>query len=203
MASRLLATLIISLALVSICTADTVPELYSKSYSQEYAGRYSQALEAMALIKSQSDDYVCELRIGWLLYLSKQYGESVEAYNSAINFAPEAVEPYLGLILPLTVQKKWRSIIVVVDSVLKNDPSNYSALSNKAWALYCLGRFSESAEIYSKIIRLYPADLDMQAGLGWALLKDGNIAKAKSIFEKVLTVSPANVSASDGIAACK
>jgi tetratricopeptide (TPR) repeat protein len=200
---RLVSVLIFSIVFASLCYAETVPELYGQSYSQEYAGRYDQALESMYLIKNQSDDYMCQLRIGWLLYLSMRYDESVDAYSSAAKFQPDSVEPYIGLIMPLTVQKKWRSVLVAVDNIFKNDPGNYSALGSKAWSLYSLGRYSESASTYKNIIKLYPADIDMQAGLGWALVQDGNKLDAITIFEEILRVSPSNISAIDGLVACQ
>lgn len=198
---RLITCLMFMFVLVSFCSAETVPELYSQSYSQEYAGGYDKALESMKLIRTQNDDYLCRLRTGWLLYLSARYDESVEVYKSAIELQPESVEPYLGLISPLAVQKKWRSVLVTVENIQKNDPANYFALSNKAWALYSLGRYGESADEYRNIIKLHPADTDMAVGLGWALLKDGNKAEAKSVFEEILRISPDDISAGEGLVA--
>ena len=200
---RLVTSLIFVFVLVSLCAAETVPELYSQSYSQEYAEGYDKALESMLLIKSQSDDYLCRLRIGWLLYLLERNDESVEAYSSAIELHPEAVEPYLGLIMPLAAQKKWRSVLVAVENVQRNDPASYSAMNNKAWALYNLGRYVESADEYRNIIKLHPADIDMSSGLGWALLKDGNKVEAKLVFEEILRIAPDNISAGEGIIDCQ
>ncbi|MCP4145705.1 MAG: tetratricopeptide repeat protein [bacterium] len=200
---RLVTSLIFVLVLVSLCAAETVPELYSQSYSQEYEGGYDQALESMLLIKSQDDDYLCRLRIGWLLYLLERYDESVEAYGMAIEMQPESVEPYLGLILPLVAQKKWRSVLVTIENIQRNDPANYYALSNKAWALYGLGRYAEAADVYRNIIKLHPADIDMNAGLGWALLKDGKKEEAKLVFDEILRISPDNISAGEGNIACQ
>jgi len=200
---RLLTSLIFVFVLVSLCAAETVPELYSQSYNQEYEGGYDRALESMLLIKAQDDDYLCRLRIGWLLYLLERYDESVEAYSSAIELYPEAVEPYLGLIMPLTAQKKWRSVLVVIENIQRNDHTSYTAVSNKAWALYNLGRYEESAGEYRNILKLYPADIDMTAGLGWAILKSGNKAEAKLIFEEILRISPDNISAGEGIIDCQ
>ncbi len=186
---------------VLFAQARTIPELYQQSYVQEYELEYDEALATMAEIGFMADDYMYHLRTAWLLYLNREYTESITEYIIALTVEPQAIEPHLGMLLPLSIQGKWLSVITTAGNIMQKVPSNYTAASYRAWALYSLGRFEEAVSAYSDILVLYPGDLDMHAGRGWALFKSGNTNDAEAEFNLVLSISPLNQSALDGMEA--
>ena len=110
------------------------------------------------------------------------------------------IEARLGLTLPLLAQKKWRPLEKACRDVLKLDAQNAVARARLAHAYYSIGNYPDSATVYRKLVRDYPAELDHQTGLGWALARMGRAGEAKKIFAEVLAVSPDNPNARQGMA---
>lgn len=180
----------------------TVPELYEQSYGQEALRDYAGALATLQQLPTrQQQTYVFSLRKAWLLYLSARYAEAAPVYKHAIQLAPKAVEPRLGLSLAQMGLRSWLDAEKTLTGVLELDPKSYLGLSRLAWTRYSLGRFGPAEATYRQVLELYPADIEMQAGLGWALVKQGKTAEAKSAFEAVLEVAPRHTASQDGLRA--
>ncbi len=196
----------VALAFIALSSpAAATPEvdaLYRSSYALEAKGDVAGSLAKMREVQAKtSASYFVRARIGWLAYLAGRHDESVQAYNDAIRLQPAAIEPRLGLTLPLLAQGKWRDLDRACREVLKLDPNNMTARARLAHALYSVGNYPDSATYYRKLVAEYPADLTFQTGLGWAILKMGRRAEARTMFQQVLAVSPDNASAKAGMAA--
>ncbi len=178
-------------------------EAYNRSYGAESMGDHRRALRELdGLTEAARKTYFYEVRRAWLLYMSGQYTDSVEAYQKAEKLAPPtAVEPQLGQMLPLMALMRWKDAMDVGLQVLKVDPKNAIALGRVGLCQYNLGRFAEAATMYQTVLGLYPSDLELRVGLGWALLKQGKKVDAAREFRRVLDVSPGYVSAQQGLAA--
>ncbi|HQP36515.1 MAG TPA: tetratricopeptide repeat protein [Polyangiaceae bacterium] len=175
--------------------------LYRESYQLEANRDYAAALAKMREIKSKAaGSYFASLRLGWVAYLAGDYQASEVAYREAATAAPKAVEPRLGLTLPLLAARKWRELERATRDVLALDPNNAVARARLAHAQYSVGNYPDSATTYRKLIEEYPAELDHQTGLGWCLLKMGRKAEARQTFGGVLAVSPDNANAKAGMA---
>jgi tetratricopeptide (TPR) repeat protein len=176
-------------------------DLYRKSYRAEAENRPAEALEAMKILRDRAgESYFVQVRTGWVAYLAGRYAESEEAYRRAISAQPKAIEPRLGLTLPLLATKKWRELARVSKDVLTLDPKSNMARARLAHAHYSLGNYPDAATVYRGLIADYPAELDHQTGLGWSLAKMGRIKEAKQLFTSVLAVSPDNPNARQGMA---
>ncbi len=177
-----------------------VAELYRKSYRAEYQGRQEEALEAMHGIRAKGNNsYFVHVRTGWVAYLAGRLAESEEAYRRAMAADPKAIEPKLGLTLPLLAAKKWRALERACRDVLGLDPKNNAARARLAHAYYSLGNYPDAANLYRGLIADYPGDLDHQTGLGWCLLRMGRTPDAKRVFQQVQAVSPDNPNARQGL----
>jgi len=178
-----------------------VAELYRQSYRLEAAGQPGQALATMQQIEAQAgSSYFVHARSAWLAYLANRQAESEAAYRKAISAAPGAIEPRLGLTLPLLATAQWRPLELACRDVLKLDPKNAVARARLAHAHYMVGNYPDSATLYRELCAEYPANLDHQTGLGWALARMGRGQEAKRIFAAVLAVSPDNPNAKQGAA---
>lgn len=179
-----------------------IAELYRQSYALEANRDYAGALAKTREIKSKtSGSYFAAVRLGWVAYLAGDYTASEAAYREAAASAPKAVEPRIGMTLPLLAAKKWRELERACRDVMTLDPNHGVARARLAHAQYSVGNYPDSAATYRKLVEEYPAELDHQTGLGWCLLRMGRKAEARQVFAGVLAVSPDNSSAKAGMAA--
>lgn len=177
-------------------------DLYRQSYTLEANKDYAGALAKVREIKSRATgSYFAAVRLGWVAYLAGDLAASEAAYREAATAAPKAIEPRLGLTLPLLAAKKWRDLERACREVIVLDPNNGVARARLAHAQYSVGNYPDSASTYRKLIEEYPAELDHQTGLAWCLLRMGRKAEARQVFTGVLAVSPDNASAKAGMAA--
>lgn len=177
-------------------------QLYRESYQAEANRDYATATARMRDITDHGEKtYYAVVRIAWLAYLSGDFAASEASYREAAAMSPKAVEPRLGMTLPLMAAKKWRDAERACRDVLALDPNHAMARARLGRVLYMEGNYPDSATVYRKLMDEYPAELDHQTGLAWAMLRLGRRADARALFQAVLTVSPDNVNAKQGIAA--
>ncbi len=183
---------------------EIIPSLFQESYILESKGKHKAALKkAREVLKRDPNEYVAQLRVGWLLYLDEEYTESVIAYRKVVAMKPSAIEPKLGLMLPLMALKKNSEATGVAQEILKVDPQNYLARSRMAFCLYLMGRYEKAGREYEKLLVLYPSDVEMMAGLGWSQLKMDKKEAARSTFARLLHIAPNHVIGKDGFSRCK
>lgn len=179
----------------------SIPELFESSFALEATGQYARALEAVeAILRQRPDDYVANLRAGWLSYLLGAHDKAVRFYEKASDVEPKAIEPRLGLMLPLMAARQWARAAEVARRILEVDPRNYLARSRLAWVAYSQGRYGQAERTYAEVLRDYPGDVDMMLGLAWTYLKQGRKDDARRTFERVLRIRRNNESARAGLA---
>ncbi len=177
-----------------------VATLFRESYALEAKGDYGAAAAKVREARQASNSYFAVVRLAWLQYLAGDYTSSASSYTEAVALEPKAIEPKVGLTLPLLAGKKWKELDRACRDVLALDPMNVSAQARLAQALYWNSNYADSAATYQKLTAAYPSNLDYKTGLGWALLKQGRTADARQLFQVVLAVSPDNPSAKEGMA---
>ncbi|OGR46912.1 MAG: hypothetical protein A2X37_00355 [Elusimicrobia bacterium GWA2_66_18] len=163
---------------------------FAASYKQEAEGDLRAAIHSLEELEAA--DYFVHLRLGWLNYRGETWNDSVSHYRKASKLAPQAVEPLLGLMLPLQAAGRFDEAIGAGQSILRLDPGNYTALSRMAWMRYSRKDYKKSASLYMRLVERYPADVEMLLGLGWSLTLDGRKKEASQIFQRVLLLSPGN-----------
>jgi tetratricopeptide (TPR) repeat protein len=175
---------------------------FQESYDQEAMGHNQEALAALDKLSSEKHgSYVALLRKGWLQYRLGKNLPAIEAYKGAIATAPKAVEPRLGLLLPLLAEKQWPAAEKHARDILKLDPANYLATLRLAFALYSQNRFEEALPLYQRLVDSYPSDTEARSGLGWTLLKLRKSREAAAVFRALLDFSPKNPLGQQGLAA--
>lgn len=192
-----LATLGIGLA--TAARADEVPDLYRQSYALEAKGDYDGAIRRMNEVASRGGtDYVAVIRTGWLQYLAGRHAESETSYLKAIRLAPDAVEPRLGITLPLMALRRWKEAERFCNEVLKAAPGESVAQGRMAYIQYMLGAYEKAEAWYRQVLAAYPGNVEMRAGLAWTLLMLHRFQEARAEFDKVLAVAPDHASAREG-----
>jgi tetratricopeptide (TPR) repeat protein len=181
------------------CAEDAVLEALTKSYQYEKAQNYEDAIKAIAVLKDQ--DYLIQLRLGWLYYLSGNYAKSRQRYQMAIAAAPKAIEPRLGYMLPLLAQARYAEVEAVARQVLTMDSANYYASLRLAVALRLQEKLAPAAEVNVAMLELYPTDVSFLIELGLVHVAQQDQVAARQVFHRVLTLDPENVTAKTQLAA--
>jgi len=191
-------------ALLFFLLSNIFSNTIKESYVLENQKKYSNALVLMIKLANKNPrHYLANLRAGWLAYLNGNLSESVYYYRKAVVLAPNAIEPRLGLMLPLTVLGKFSQVITVGNAILRKDNRNYSARSRIAYALYLAGNVKLAEKYYQSLIQDYPSDAEMFIGLGWALIRQGKKKAACRYFYKADVIYPDNKRVAAGLKACK
>jgi tetratricopeptide (TPR) repeat protein len=198
-----LAAFLILLTLPAAALADDatkIPDYFEASFNHESRGNYQEALNSvLRILRIDHRNYTAMLRAGWLSYLKGDYSNSIDYYRKAAVLQPDAIEPGLGLTLPLMASKQWKEAGAVARKILHRDKDNYLANSRMAYILFSEGRYEEAEKKYQKVLSEYPSDIEMKLGLGWTYARMGQRMKAIEFFRDVLMVRKKNASAQSGL----
>lgn len=171
--------------------ADAVLDTFAKSYKYEKVQNYEDAIKAIVILKDQ--DYLVNLRLGWLYYRSGNYANSKQRYQMAIAAAPKAIEPRLGYMMPLLAQSRYAEVEAAAKQVLTMDSGNYYASLRLAIALRLQGKLSQAEEVNNSMLELYPTEVSFLTQQGLVHVGQKDHAAARQVFRKILTLDPENV----------
>ena len=172
---------------------------FNKSIDFEEIGNYKDAIKTIENIYSKySNDYLVNLRLGWLQYLNQKYDESIKYYNKAIKISNNSTEAQLGITYPYSAKNNWDQIKNIYDNILDKDPLNYTARLNLAQIYLKEGDNLNSKIMLEKLIEQYPSDYSVNLYLGWTYYYLGNKSKANSLFAVALIGDKTSSSAKEG-----
>lgn len=183
---------------ISAFAQDKIIDAFKQSYSLEKTENFKGAIESLKAVY-QSDSYELNLRLGWLTYLAGHVQESIDYYSKAVSLKPYAIEPKLGLVLPLSVQGKWIEIEEIYQKILLIDPNNFLVNYRLGLIYYNRGNFDKADPYLEKVVNLYPFDYDGLILLAWNKLNLQKSREAKILFQKVLMNNPDDASALEGL----
>lgn len=177
-------------------------ELFEASFANEVLAKYDLSLnDVLKILRMNPGHYIANLRAGWLSYLNGQHRESIAFYNKARALKPNAVEPLLGLMLPMMAARMWSEAEQAAQKILQKAPSDYLAGSRLAYIYFSQGKYGKAEAQYAKVLADYPSDVEMMLGLGWTCLRQGKKVEAKAAFEEVLKIRRKNANARAGLEA--
>jgi tetratricopeptide (TPR) repeat protein len=178
---------------------DGISKAFTSSYSFEKAGNYDEA--AKEIIKVYDDSsYEINLRLGWLMYKSGSYLESLGYYEKAIAINPYAIEPRFGYNYPATALGNWTQAEEQYMKILTIDPMNSSANYWLGMIYYNREDYMSALKYFEKVVNLYPFDYDGTIMFAWTNLKILKLREAKLLFQKALLIKPGDSSALEGLA---
>lgn len=186
------------IASLAIAQNPTIEAAYSKSYTTEQAGSYVSAINDLKPIY-RADNYMVNIRLGWLSYLAKQYAESIRYYNIAIALKPYGIEARFGCVKPLSAIVSWGKVKENYLKILEIDPQNTVA---NYWlgVMYYNGKdYLNGQKLFEKVVNLYPLDYDSIIMLAWCRLFLGKQLDARILFNQALFIRPNDSSALDGL----
>ncbi len=175
-----------------------VQSAFSKSYVAENQNNYSIAINEMKAVY-KPNDYISNVRLGWLNYLAKQYGESIAYYKNAISLKPYAIEAKFGCIKPLSAVENWEKVKDQYLDILKIDPLNTTANYWLGVIYYNRKEYKTATNLFEKVVNLYPLDFDSVIMLAWSKLYNNSHADAKLLFQQALIIRPNDTSVLSGL----
>jgi tetratricopeptide (TPR) repeat protein len=202
MKTTLLLLLFLGFYFTSSAQSPELLEAFSKSYTQEYAGDYSGAIQTL---KKQYDDnlYEVNLRLGYLHYMAGLFTESIAYYQKAITLMPYSIEAKLGFVLPASALGNWTQVENQYKKILEIDPNH--SLTNYRLGLILYGKkeYQNAYRYFEKVVNQYPFGYDALLMYAWSNLQLGKYREAKVLFNKVLMYSPGDASALEGLGLIK
>lgn len=195
--------LLVALFAVFACSANAQNEAkiqaaFADSYKAELSSNYVLAVSDIKTIYQQ-DNYNMNARLGWLLFLSKQYTESISYYEKAAKLKPYAIEVRFGLIKDYNALESWDKVKEQYESILRIDEQNTTSLYWLGVLLYNRKDYDEAARNFEKIVNLYPMDYGSVIMLAWTKLYQGKKTDSIVLFNQALLLSPNDASALSGL----
>ncbi|MCE9606412.1 MAG: hypothetical protein K8U03_16075 [Planctomycetia bacterium] len=136
---------------------DIANEAVAKSLTLEKELKYDEAILALTAVRKAS--YLVNLRLGWLHYLKADYTTSKQFYQAAMRMAPKAIEPRLGVTLPMLAELRYAEVEGVSRAILTLDANNYTGSLRLTTALRLQGKYRPARELNAAILELYPTDV--------------------------------------------
>lgn len=159
--------------------------LRAKGLWPDAAAAYARALGANGQNAAAYDEY------GAVLVELKRYEEAEQAIRAAIAIDPEAGNPHtnLGRLL-VRLPGKAEEALAHHDFCLAQKPDYAEAHSNRAAALYALGRLDEAEESCRRAISLKPQLAEAHSNLGNVLQRRGDTRNAIDAYSQALAIRP-------------
>jgi tetratricopeptide (TPR) repeat protein len=171
---------------------------FYKSYDYEKEGNYANSIKELKKVY-KTDDYFVNIRLGWLYYLGKEYAESLRYYQWAIHLKPYSIEARFGCVKPLSAMEKWEEVKIQYLAIIKIDPQNTLASYWLGVIYYNRKDYAKAANLFMKIVNLYPLDYDSVIMLAWTKLQMKKMSEAKLLFNHALTLRPNDTDALSGL----
>ena len=179
-----------------------IQDAFSKSYTQEYAGEYSKAIETLKSVYAE-DSYEINLRLGWLTYMAGFFTESTAYYHKCIDLKPLSIEAKFGYVYPASAMGNWELVKKKYSDILKIDPQNTLANYRMGSIYYGTEDYTTALKYFEITVNLYPFDHDGLLMYAWTNLKLGKLREAEVLFNKVLMNKPGDESAIEGLGMIK
>jgi len=171
---------------------------FSKSYEAENAKNFAAAISELKSVYDP-DNYVMNIRLGWLNYLAKQYTESIGFYEKSIVLKPYAIEARFGCVKPLSALESWEKVKENYIQILKIDPQNTTANYWLGVIYYNRKDYANASKLLEKVVNLFPLDYESVIMLAWTRLYSGKNEDAKVLFHQALIIRPSDSSALSGL----
>lgn len=197
-----LAVILLQSGTLEAASASETGGYFYMSFRYETRGNYAAALNSvLQILRKEKNNYTATLRAGWLSYKRGRYLDAISYYRAAIKLAPAAIEPHLGLTLPLMAARQWLEVERSLKWIIRNDPKSYTANTRLAYTYFLLGKYGLALKYYAAVLKWYPSDIVMKLGLAWTYYRMGKSSMAARHFRDVLNVRKYNTNALSGLEA--
>lgn len=137
-------------------------------------------------------DYATSLRAGWQEYLKGNHTNSLTHYHVAQAEKPLALEPKVGLILPLLATSQLSAAESLAREILRDNKSHYLAHLRLATALRLQNKLRAADSVLVRALELYPSDSGLLLERGLVKRAQGQFAAARYYLGQAQLLDPDN-----------
>lgn len=179
--------------LVLSTLAVTLAARAQSAYDDPMSQALSKAFEE--LLQEDPRDPETLVRRAELFYNHKDYVKALDDLNTAMKYYEPGDEEsrYPAYQLRARIyqrQKKYTDALADLNRVLAMSPQDYGTLYQRANALYELGRYPESKQDYTLMLRINPLSQDALLGLAKVAVKQNNIGTANELADRAVSLTP-------------
>ena len=181
-------------------TPDEKVKSFNESIKYENSGNLDKAIESLkSIYASYKDNYLINLRLGWLYYQKKDYAKSKEHYSEALKINPQSIDAKLGLTMPLSAKNDWDKIKELYFDILKINVMDYTA-NLRLGQIYLQNADYNNAKKHLEIAySSFPSYYEPNLSLGWTYYYLGNKEKAKMLLTQALMLNEGDKLATEGL----
>lgn len=181
-------------------TGDEKVKSFNESIKHENNKNIDKAIESLkSIYDSNKDNYLINIRLGWLYYQKKDYSKSKEYYSEAIKLNSKSIEAKLGLTLPLSAKNEWDKVKEQYLEILKTDAMNYTA-NLRLGQIYLQNADYSNAKKYLEVAyNSFPSYYEPNLSIGWTYYYLGNKDKAKMFLTQALMLNEGDSLAEEGL----
>lgn len=180
---------------------DNKIKVFNKSLADEKNKEYQNSLsKLLSIYEDNKNDYLVNLRLGWLYYKTGKNTESQKFYNIAFELSDKkSIEALLGLTLPLSSLNSWDKVADVYKSVLALDSMNYTANLYLGQILLNKADYKNAEKYLETAYKSFPGTYDVIISYGWLKFYQKDYKSAKEFFNKALMLNANDASATEGL----
>lgn len=181
-------------------TTDEKVKAFNESIKHENNKNIDKAIESLkSIYDSNKDNYLINIRLGWLYYQKKDYTKSMEFYSEAIKLNSKSIEAKLGLTLPLSAKNEWDKVKDQYNEILKIDAMDYTA-NLRLGQIYLQNADYNNAKKHLEVAyNSFPSYYEPNLSLGWTYYYLGNKEKAKMLLNQALMLNEGDSLAEEGL----
>jgi tetratricopeptide (TPR) repeat protein len=151
--------------------------------------QYENAIAILGEVINKSDPstkvYIEALQhIAFCYDLLGQSEKAIEAYNNAIENAPDNMDLIFNLGRLFFIKEDYEQAITHFKKLLENNPDDFDANLNTANAYLSMEKFDESIPYYQKAVEIKPDNVNAWNNLGVAYVRAGQQEKGEAAFKK-------------------
>lgn len=181
-------------------TTDEKVKSFNESVKHENNKNLDKAIESLkSILDKNKDNFLINLRMGWLYYQKKDYSKSKEFYLKAIRINSESIDAKLGLTLPLSAKNEWDKIKEQYFDILKIDALNYTANLRLGQIFLQNADYKNAQKHLEVAYNSYPSYYEPNLSLGWTYYYLGNKDKAKTLLTQALMLNEGDSLAEEGL----
>ncbi len=174
-------------------TSKYYPLVY-ESYLLEKKGDIPKAISKMTtILKTQSDDYFVNLRLGELFTKDKKIKLAIDHFKKASRLQTEAIDPWFQISTIAFSEKDWAQVELATEEILKRDSHHLVANIRFLTALIETEKYSKAIERMEEILNHHPLNKELLELKARALQKNGDTVQSKKTLMELILVDPDNI----------
>lgn len=181
-------------------TTDEKIKSFNESVKHENNKNLDKAIESLKSVYDENkDNYLINLRLGWLYYQKKDYSKSKDFYLQAIKFNPKSLDAKLGLTMPLSAKNEWEKVKEQYFEILKINVMDYTANLRLGQIFLQNADYNNAKKHLEAAYNSYPSYYEPNLSLGWTYYYLGNKEKAKTLLTQALMLNEGDSLAEEGL----